>query len=200
MYDRYNDVYRWVPLNGDVAGLCARTDYTNDPWFSPAGYNRGQIKGVIKLAFNPRKSHRDSLYKKGINPIVSFPGRGTILYGDRTLLSRPSAFREIGIRRLFLTLRKAIKEAAQYTLFEFNNDFTRAQFRNMVEPYLRDVQGRDGMQEFKVVCDTTNNTGVVIDRQEFIGDIYIKPNHSINFIQLNFIAVRSTVSFEEVGA
>lgn len=197
-YDRYNDVYRYIPLNGDIAGLCARTDYTNDPWWSPGGLNRGQIKNVVKLAFSPKKTERDNLYKNGINPVVSFPGQGTVLYGDKTLLSKPSAFDRINVRRLFIVLEKAIATAAKYQLFEFNDAFTRAQFRNLVEPFLRDVKGRRGITDFKVVCDETNNTGEVIDRNEFVADIYIKPARSINFIQLNFIATRTGISFEEV--
>lgn len=198
MYDRYNDVYRWIPLNGDTAGLCVRTDNTNDPWWSPAGFNRGQVKNLVKLAFNPRQSERDTLYKAGVNPVVTFPGRGTILYGDKTLLAKPSAFDRINVRRLFIVLEKAISKAAEYTLFEFNDTFTRAQFRAMVVPYLRDVQGRRGITDFLVKCDETNNTPEVIDRNEFIGDIYIKPARSINFISLNFVAVRTGVSFSEV--
>jgi phage tail sheath protein FI len=197
-YDKYNDLYRWIPLNGDIAGLCVRTDDQRDPWFSPAGYNRGQIKNIIKLAFNPSKAHRDLLYKNGVNPVVTFPGQGTILFGDKTLLSKPSAFDRINVRRLFIVLEKAIATAAKFTLFEFNDAFTQAQFRNLVEPYLRDVQGRRGIYDFKVVCDSTNNTGEVIDRNEFVGDIYIKPAKSINFIQLNFVAVRTGVEFSEV--
>ena len=197
-YDKYNDIYRWVPLNGDTAGLCVRTDEQRDAWWSPAGFNRGQIKNIVKLAFNPRQAARDILYKAGVNPVVTFPGQGTILYGDKTLLAKPSAFDRINVRRLFIVLEKAIATAAKFTLFEFNDDFTRAQFRNLVEPFLRDVQGRRGIYDFKVVCDTTNNTGEVIDRNEFIGDIYIKPARSINFIQLNFIAVRTGVEFSEV--
>ena len=199
-YDRYNDVYRWVPLNGDIAGLAVRTDLTNDPWWSPAGLNRGQIKNVIKLGFSPQKTDRDKLYKSGVNPVVAFPGQGTVLFGDKTLLSKPSAFDRINVRRLFIVLEKAIATAAKYQLFEFNDAFTRAQFRNLVEPFLRDVQGRRGIIDFKVVCDESNNTGEVIDRNEFVADIYIKPNRSINFITLNFIATRTGISFEEVGA
>lgn len=198
-YDRYNDKYRWVPLNGDTAGLCARTDYTNDPWFSPGGLNRGQVKNVVKLALNPNKTDRDELYKNGVNPIVSFPGQGTVLFGDKTLLSKPSAFDRINVRRLFIVLEKAIATAAKYQLFEFNDSFTRAQFKNLVEPFLRDVQGRRGVTEFLVRCDETNNTGEVIDRNEFVADIFIKPNRSINFITLNFVAARSSVNFNEIG-
>jgi hypothetical protein len=197
-YDKYNDVYRWIPLNGDIAGLCARTDIERDPWFSPAGFNRGQIKNVVKLSWNPTKSERDSLYKLGINPVVTFPGEGTVLYGDKTLLSKPSAFDRINVRRLFIVLEKSISRAARSSLFEFNDEFTRAQFVNLVEPFLRDVQGRRGIFDYRVVCDTTNNTPEVIDRNEFVGDIYIKPARSINFIQLNFVAVRTGVSFNEV--
>ncbi len=198
-YDRYNDRYRWIPLNGDTAGTCARTDYTNDPWFSPAGLNRGQIKNVVKLAFNPNKAQRDNLYKEGINPVVTFPGQGTVLFGDKTLLAKPSAFDRINVRRLFIVLEKAIATASKFQLFEFNDAFTRAQFRNLVEPFLRDVQGRRGITDFLVKCDETNNTGEVIDRNEFVGDIFIKPARSINFITLNFIAARTSVNFSEIG-
>lgn len=197
-YDKYNDMYRYVPANGDTAGLMVRTDSTNDPWFSPAGFTRGNIKNVIKLAFNPNKAQRDVLYKNGINPIVSFPGQGTVLYGDKTLLARPSAFDRINVRRLFIVLEKAISLAAQSTLFEFNDAFTRAQFKNLIEPFLREVQGRRGITDFRVVCDESNNTPEVIDRNEFVGDIYIKPVRSINFIQLNFVAVRTGVEFSEI--
>ena len=197
-YDKYNDLYRYIPLNGDTAGLCVRTDDVRDPWFSPAGFNRGQVKNIVKLAYNPSKADRDVLYKAGVNPVVTFPGQGTVLFGDKTLLSKPSAFDRINVRRLFIVLEKAIATATQFTLFEFNDDFTRAQFRNLVEPFLRDVQGRRGIYDFRVVCDSTNNTGEVIDRNEFIGDIYIKPAKSINFIQLNFVAVRTGVEFSEV--
>lgn len=197
-YDRYNDMYRWIPLNGDIAGLCARTDFVADPWFSPGGLNRGQIRNVVKLAFNPTKAQRDTLYKAGINPVISSPGTGTVLFGDKTLLSRPSAFDRINVRRLFIVLEKSIAAAAKSQLFEFNDEFTRAQFKNLVEPFLRDVQGRRGITDFKVVCDTTNNTGEVIDRNEFVADIYVKPARSINFITLNFIATRTGISFEEI--
>ena len=197
-YDKYNDVYRWIPLNGDVAGLCARTDQERDPWFSPGGLNRGIVKNVIKLAFNPTKTNRDDLYVKGINPIVSFQGEGVVLFGDKTMLSKPSAFDRINVRRLFIVLEKSIARAARFSLFEFNDQFTRAQFVSLVEPFLRDCQGRRGITDFRVVCDETNNTGEIIDRNEFIGDIYIKPARSINFIQLNFVAVRTGVSFDEI--
>jgi phage tail sheath protein FI len=198
VYDRYNDMYRWIPLNGDVAGLCARSDNSNDPWWSPAGINRGQIKNLIRLSYNPAQSERDDLYKAGVNPVVTFPGQGTILYGDKTLLSKPSAFDRINVRRLFIVLEKAIASASRSTLFEFNDAFTRSQFKNLLTPFLRDIQGRRGITDFLVVCDETNNTGEVIDRNEFVGDIYIKPARSINFIQLNFVAVRSGVAFSEV--
>ena len=197
-FDKYNNVYRWVPLNGDIAGLCARTDYERDAWWSPAGFNRGSIKNVVTLSWNPAKADRDDLYKVGINPVVNFPGEGVILYGDKTMLNKPSAFDRINVRRLFIVLEKAITKAAKYSLFEFNDEFTRAQFVALVEPYLRDVKGRRGIYDFKVVCDETNNTPEVIDRNEFVGDIYIKPARSINFIQLNFVAVRTGVAFSEV--
>jgi len=198
-YDRYNDMYRWIPLNGDMAGLCARTDYTADPWFSPGGFTRGQIKNVVKLGFNPGQTERDNLYKEGVNPIVTFPGQGTILFGDKTFTSKPSAFDRINVRRLFIVIEKAIAIAAKYQLFEFNDDFTQAQFRNLVEPFLRNVQGRRGIVDFRVKCDATNNTGEVIDRNEFVASLFIKPNRSINFITLNFVAARSSVSFDEIG-
>jgi len=197
-YDKYNDVYRWVPLNGDIAGLCARTDLERDPWYSPGGFSRGQIRNSIKLSWNPTQSERDDLYVKGINPVVTFPGEGTVLFGDKTMLSKPSAFDRINVRRLFIALEKTISRASRSSLFEFNDQFTRAQFVSIVEPYLRDVQGRRGITDFRVVCDETNNTAEVIDRNEFRGDIYIKPARSINFIQLNFVAVRTGVSFEEI--
>ena len=199
-YDRYNDQYRYVPLNGDIAGLCARTDYTNDPWFSPGGLNRGQIKNVVKLAFNPSKTQRDMLYKSGVNPVVTFPGEGTVMFGDKTLLAKPSAFDRINVRRLFIVMEKAIATAAKFQLFEFNDGFTRAQFKNLVEPFLRDVQGRRGITDFVVKCDESNNTGEVIDRNEFVADIFVKPNRSINFITLNFVAARSAINFSEIGA
>jgi len=199
-YDTYNDKYRYIPLNGDIAGLCVRTDITNDPWWSPAGFNRGQIRSVVKLAFNPSLSFRDELYKNNINPVVVFPGEGAVLYGDKTAQAKPSAFDRINVRRLFIVLEKAIATAAKYSLFEFNDSFTRAQFKSLVEPFLRDVQSRRGIIDFRVVCDDRNNTPQVIDSNRFVADIYIKPNRSINFIQLNFIATRTGVSFEEVGA
>lgn len=197
-YDKYNDVYRWIPLNADIAGLCVKTDLQRDPWFSPAGIDRGQIRNLVKLSFNPTKAERDTLYKAGVNPVVSLPGEGTLLFGDKTLQGRPSAFDRINVRRLFIVLEKAISRAARQSLFELNDEFTRAQFVALVEPFLRDVQSRRGIYDFRVVCDESNNTEGVIDRNEFVGDIYIKPARSINFIQLNFVAVRSGVSFDEI--
>ena len=198
-YDKYNDLFRYVPLNGDTAGLAARTDLIADSWFSPAGFNRGVLRGVVKLAYNPNKTQRDELYRARINPVVTMPGQGTILFGDKTGLSTPSAFDRINVRRLFITLEKAISTASKFQLFEFNDEFTRAQFRNIVEPFLRDVQGRRGITDFSVVCDETNNSpDLVVDRNEFRADIFVKPNRSINFIQLQFVATRSGVAFEEV--
>ena len=199
MYDKYNDQFRFVPLNGDIAGLCARTDLTNDTWFSPAGLNRGIIRGAVKLAFNPNQAQRDVLYPARINPVVTFPGQGTILFGDKTGLSSPSAFDRINVRRLFITMEKAISTASKFQLFEFNDEFTRAQFRNLVEPFLREVQGRRGITDFLVVCDETNNSADVIDRNEFQAEIFVKPNRSINFITLKFIATRTGVAFEEIA-
>ena len=198
-YDRYNDVYRYVPLNGDIAGLAARTDILADAWYSPAGLNRGVIKGAAKLAFNPTKAQRDDLYTSRINPVATFSGQGTILFGDKTGLSSPSAFDRINVRRLFIILEKAISTASKFQLFEFNDEFTRANFRNIVEPFLREVQGRRGITDFLVVCDETNNTGEVIDRNEFVAEIFVKPARSINFITLSFVATRTGVSFEEVA-
>ncbi|MDB4342503.1 phage tail sheath subtilisin-like domain-containing protein [bacterium] len=199
MYDRYSDVYRYVPLNGDLAGLSARTDLIADAWYSPAGLNRGIIRGAVKLAFNPTKTQRDDLYRARVNPVATFPGQGTVLFGDKTGLTAPSAFDRINVRRLFITLEKAVATASKFQLFEFNDEFTRANFRNIVEPFLREVQGRRGITDFLVVCDETNNTGEVIDRNEFIAEIFIKPARSINFITLQFIATRTGVSFDEVA-
>jgi hypothetical protein len=199
MLDRYNDVLRHVPLNGDIAGLAARTEEIADAWFSPAGFNRGQLRGVVRLGFNPSKTHRDELYKNNINPVVSFPGQGTVLFGDKTMQTKASAFDRINVRRLFIVLEKAIASASKFQLFELNDEFTRSQFRNLVVPFLRTVQGRRGITDFRVVCDETNNTGEVIDRNEFVADIFVKPARSINYIQLNFIATRSGIDFDEVG-
>ena len=199
MYDRYNDVYRYVPLNGDIAGLAARTDLTADAWYSPAGFNRGIVRGAVKLAYNPTKAQRDQLYPARVNPVATFPGQGTVLFGDKTGLSSPSAFDRINVRRLFITLEKAISTASKFQLFEFNDEFTRANFRNIVEPFLREVQGRRGITDFLVVCDETNNTGEVIDRNEFVAEIFVKPARAINFITLQFVATRTGVAFEEVA-
>ena len=199
MFDKYNDVFRFVPLNGDTAGLCAFTDQIADSFFSPAGFNRGNVRGAVKLSYNPTKAERDRLYRARVNPVVNFPGQGVVLFGDKTALTKPSAFDRINVRRLFLLLEKAIATAAKFQLFEFNDEFTRAQFRNLVEPFLRDIQGRRGITDFSVKADASNNTGEVIDRNEFVADIFIKPARSINFITLNFVAVRTGVSFTEVG-
>jgi hypothetical protein len=198
MFNKYNNTYQYVPLNADIAGLCVYTDSVTDPWFSPAGLNRGALKNVVRLAWNPKQTDRDTLYSKGINSVVSLPGQGTVLYGDKTLQSKPSAFDRINVRRLFIVLERAISTASKYSLFEFNDDFTRADFVAMVTPFLRDVQGRRGITDFRVVCDTTNNTPQVIDSNQFVGDIYIKPARSINFIQLNFVAVRTGVNFTTI--
>lgn len=199
MYDKYNDVYRWVPLNGDIAGIIARSDNLSDPWYSPGGFNRGVVKNVYKLAWNPGSvAVRDQLYKNDINPIVSFTGQAPVLYGDKTLLGKDSAFNRINVRRLFIVLEKAIARAGSALLFELNDEFTRAQFRGMVEPFLREIQGRRGITDFKVVCDDTNNTSQVIDTNGFVGDVYVKPARSINTIQLNFVAARTGVSFDEI--
>jgi hypothetical protein len=198
-YDRYRDVFMYVPMNGDIAGLCARTDYTNDAWWSPAGLNRGTIKNIVKLSWEATKANRDTMYPISINPTITVTGAGVVLWGDKTMQVVPSAFDRINVRRLFIVLEKAISIAAKSMLFEFNDEFTRAQFVNMVSPFLRDVQGRRGITDFKVVCDSSNNTGQVIDTNNFVGDIYIKPARSINYIQLNFIAARTDVSFSEIG-
>ena len=198
LYDKYNDVYRWVPLNGDVAGLAARTDQTNAAWFSPAGFTRGHIKNVVKLAWTPKQTDRDDLYKIGVNSVVNFPGQGVLLYGDKTLLNRPSAFDRINVRRLFIAMEKTISQYAKDNLFEFNDEHTRASFRAVVEPFLRTIKARRGITDFLVVCDGSNNTADVVDRNEFVGHIFVKPSRTINYIQLNFVAVRSGVSFQEI--
>lgn len=198
VYDKFNDQFINIPANSSVAGLTADTDRVAGAWFSPAGLRRGQLRGVTKLYLNPTQIQRDTLYKRGVNPIVAFPGEGTILFGDKTHLGRPSAFDRINVRRLFIVLEKAIEIASRSTLFEFNDVYTRAQFVNLVDPFLRTVQGRRGITDFKVICDETNNTGDVIDRNEFVGDIYIKPSRSVNFISLNFVATRTGVSFNEI--
>jgi len=198
-YDRYNDRYIYVPDNGSVAGLCAKTDFTNDAWYSPAGFNRGQIFGVTKLAFNPTQQDRDLLYRARVNPVCTFSGQGTVLFGDKTLAANDgSAFSRINIRRLFIVLEKAISTAAKFQLFEFNDSFTRANFRSAVEPFLRQVQGRRGIYDFQVICDESNNTAGVVDSSQFVASIFVKPARSINFITLTFVASRSGVDFEEV--
>ena len=199
VYDKYNDVYRWIAAAGSMAGLTANADLVADAWFSPAGFTRGNVRNVTKLAWNPNQAHRDALYKTGVNPVVTFPGQGTVLFGDKTLQSKPSAFDRINVRRLFIVLEKAVSTASKASLFEFNDEFTRAQFRNMVEPFLRDVKGRRGITDFKVVCDGTNNTGNIIDTNKFVADMYIKPARSINYITLNFIATRTGVEFSEIA-
>jgi phage tail sheath protein FI len=198
MYDRFSNTFRYVPLNGDIAGLCARNDTFNFPWFSPAGTTRGAILNAVKLAYNPTKSQRDRLYSERINPVIFSPGSGIILFGDKTGLSKASAFDRINVRRLFIYLENAVSEAAKDVMFEFNDSLTRSGFVNTIEPFLRDVQAKRGIQDFRVICDETNNTAAVIDSNEFVADIYIKPNRSINFIGLTFVATRTGVSFEEV--
>ena len=198
VYDKFNDNYVFIPAAASTAGIMAASDNNQAPWFSPAGTRRGRYFGVTSLSFNPDKQDRDELYKAGYNSIANLPGQGITLFGDKTHLSRPSAFDRINVRRLFLTLEKAISSAAQNILFEFNDEFTRAEFVNIVEPVLRNVQGRRGITDFKLVCDETNNTAEIIDTNQFIANIFIKPARSINFITLNFVAVRSGVSFEEV--
>ena len=198
VYDKYADDYRYIGAGGHIAGLCAQTDSVADAWFSPAGFNRGQLLGVTKLAYNANNADRDILYKANINPIVSFPGQGTVLFGDKTGLVKPSAFDRINVRRLFIVLQKAIATAAKFQLFEFNDEFTRAQFKNIVEPFLRDVQGRRGIVDFAVICDSSNNTSQVVDSNQFVAEIYVKPSRSINYITLSFIATRSSVQFSEL--
>ena len=198
IYDRFADKYRYVPLNGDVAGLCASVTANGTPWFSPAGLNRGAIRGAVKLAFSPTKSERDTLYQRRINPVTSLPGQGIVLFGDKTALASPSAFDRINVRRLFNVIEKTIGNAAKGVLFELNDEFTRSNFKNVVEPFLRGIQAERGITDFLVVCDSSNNTGAIIDANEFKADFYIKPARSINFITLTFIATRTGVSFEEV--
>jgi len=198
-YDRYRDIFVNVPMSGDIAGLMARTDYNQDPWFSPAGFSRGTIKNIVKPTWEPSRTDRDELYKISINPLVSQTGSGVVLFGDKTMQLIPSAFDRINVRRLFIILEKAIAVAAKQMLFEFNDTFTRSQFVNIIAPFLREVQGRRGITDFKIVCDETNNTGQIIDTNNFVGDIFVKPTRSINFVQLNFVAARSDVSFSEIG-
>ena len=197
-YNKYRDAFAFIQLHGHIAGLCASTDNATDPWFSPAGLNRGQLRGITRLAYNPKKADRDELYQKRINPVVTLPGQGTVLFGDKTALTKPSAFDRINVRRLFITIEKAISTASKFQLFELNDAFTRSTFRNAIEPFLRDVQGRRGITDFRVVCDESNNTSEVIDGNRFVADIYIKPTRSINFVTLNFIATRTGASFEEL--
>ena len=198
-FDRYNNQYRYIPLNADIAGLCARTDKTNASWFSPAGYNRGQILNAVKLSWNPTQTNRDDLFQAGINPVCSFPGQGIVLFGDKTMQAKASAFDRIGVRRLFITLERAISRSAKYALFEFNDSFTQAAFVALVDPYLRSVKAGKGIYNYKIVCDSTNNTQSVVDQNGFVGDIYIQPAKSINFIQLNFTAINSGVNFTEIA-
>ena len=198
MFDRFNNVFRYVPLNGDIAGLCARTDINAFPWFSPAGTARGAILNAVKLAYNPSKTQRDRLYSARVNPVIFSPGAGIVLFGDKTAFAKASAFDRINVRRLFLFLEDAISAAAKDQLFEFNDEITRTNFVNIVEPFLRDVQAKRGITDYVVICDETNNTAAIIDANEFVADIYIKPARSINFVGLNFIATRTGVAFEEV--
>ena len=198
VYDKYNDVYENIPAASSTAGIMAAGDASDAPWFSPAGSRRGQYIGVTDVLVNPSKTDRDRLYKAGINPVVSFPGQGIMLYGDKTHMSRPSAFDRINVRRLFLVIERAISAAAENVMFEFNDEFTRAEFANIVEPFLREIQGRRGITDFRVVCDETNNTPEVVDRNEFVASCFIKPARSINYVTLNFVAVRTGVEFEEV--
>jgi phage tail sheath protein FI len=198
MYDRFNDTFRYIPLNGDIAGTCARNDINQFPWFSPAGTSRGTILNAVKLAYNPGKVQRDKLYSNRINPVIFSPGAGIILFGDKTGYGKASAFDRINVRRLFIYLEEAISAAAKDQLFEFNDEITRTNFVNIIEPFLRDVQSKRGIFDYVVICDETNNTAAVIDSNEFIADIYIKPARSINFIGLTFVATRTGVAFEEV--
>ena len=198
MYDRFNDTFRYVPMNGDIAGLCARNDINNWPWFSPAGTARGAILNAVKLAYNPNQAQRDTLYSNRINPIIFSPGAGIVLFGDKTGFGKASAFDRINVRRLFIYLEQAIKGAAKDQLFEFNDEITRTNFVNIVEPFMRDVQSKRGIYDFRVICDETNNTAAVIDNNEFVADIFVKPARSINFIGLTFVATRTGISFDEV--
>ncbi len=198
MYDRFGDTFRYVPMNGDIAGLCARNDINNFPWFSPAGTARGAILNAVKLAYNPSQTQRDQLYSNRVNPVIFSPGGGIVLFGDKTGLGKASAFDRINVRRLFIFLENAISSAARDQMFEFNDEITRTNFVNIVEPFLRDVQAKRGIFDFRVICDETNNTAAIIDNNEFVADIFIKPARSINFIGLTFVATRTGVSFEEV--
>ena len=199
IYDKYNDVYRYVPCNGDVAGLCLQTTETAEPWFSPAGFQRGVLRNAIKLAFTPNKTQRDTLYANRINPIVAFPGQGVVLYGDKTALSYASAFDRINVRRLFLTIERVVSGAAKAQLFEQNDEAQRSLFLNIIEPYLRDVQGRRGVTDFLIKCDSDNNPPEAIDRGEFYAEVFVKPTRTINYITLTFVATRTGVAFSEVA-
>ena len=199
VYDKYNDQYVFIPAASTTAGVMAATDANAAPWFSPAGQRRGQYYGITALSYSPTKAQRDVLYKAGLNPVANIPGQGILLFGDKTFLNRPSAFDRINVRRLFLVVERAIAQAARNVMFEFNDEFTRAEFTNIVEPFLREIQGRRGITDFKVVCDATNNTPGVVDRNEFIANVFIKPARSINYVTLNFVAVRTGVDFEEVA-
>ena len=198
-YDRFNDRFLYVPLCGDIAGCCVRTDNTKEPWYSPAGYDRGRINNIVKLAWNPSKEYRDDLYNLSINPVVTFQGTGAILFGDKTLQTKASAFDRINVRRLFNVLEKTIATAAKFQLFEFNDAFTRSQFRQLVDPFLREVQGKRGVSSYALVCDESNNPPSVIDQNQFVADIFIAPARSINFIRLNFVATPTGVTFAEFG-
>ncbi len=198
VYDKYNDNYIHIPAASSTAGIMAASHANAAPWFSPAGTRRGQYLGITSLTYNANKANRDTLYKAGVNPISNIPGQGILLYGDKTHLARPSAFDRINVRRLFLTIERAIAEAAKSVIFEFNDEFTRAEFAGIVEPFLREIQGARGITDFRVVCDESNNTAAVIDRNEFVASIFIKPARSINYVTLNFVAVRTGVEFEEV--
>ena len=198
MYDRFNDSFRYIPTNADVAGLMVRTDIEQFPWYSPAGQQRGVLNNAIKLTYNPNKAQRDSLYEARVNPIVNQPGTGIVLFGDKTALSFASAFDRINVRRLFLTVEKSLESVANAQLFEFNDQITRANFTNVVEPFLRDVQAKRGLFDFRVICDESNNTADVVDNNEFRADIFLKPTKSINYVTLTFVATRTGVSFEEV--
>ena len=200
IYDAYNDVYRYIPCNGDMAGLCLSTARNSDPWFSPAGFQRGVLRNAIKLAYSPNKAQRDALYSERVNPVVSFPGQGIVLFGDKTALGYASAFDRINVRRLFLSVEKTIGRSAKSLLFSQNDETSRSQFRNFVEPYLRNIQGRRGVTDFLVKCDNTNNTPETVDRGEFYAEIYLKPTRTINYITISFIATRTGVAFEEVAS
>ena len=198
MYDKFAQTFRYIPLNGDIAGICARNDVSNAPWVSPAGTSRGAILNAVKLAYNPSKVQRDRLYSNRVNPVIFSPGSGIILFGDKTGLAKASAFDRINVRRLFIYIENAVKAAADDQLFEFNDETTRNNFVNIVDPFLRDILAKRGIIDYRVICDESNNTAAIIDNNEFIADIYIKPSRSINFVGLTFVATRSGVSFEEI--